>query len=214
VTLTGGSIPANGSCTVLVSVTATDGGNYINSLAAGVLQTDNGNNAAPAIATLTVNALVVIPPTIGKAFSPATIDAGDTSILTITLSNPDAKVANLTAPLTDNLPTGMVVAGSASNTCNGTVTALMGGAKVTLTGGSIPPNNGSCTVTVPVTAADGGNYINALAAGALHTGNGNNTSPAIATLTVNSPASNQPTLGKAFSPATINAGAHRRSLLP
>ena len=40
------------------------------------------------------------PPTLGKAFSPATIVAGDVSTLTITLSNANTSVASLTAPLT------------------------------------------------------------------------------------------------------------------
>ncbi|NOK15509.1 DUF3494 domain-containing protein [Corallococcus carmarthensis] len=203
VTLTGGSIPANGSCTVTVPVTAAAGGNYINSIAAGALQTGNGSNAAPAIATLTVNAPAGGAPTLGKAFSPPTINAGGISILTITLSNTSATPAVLTAPLVDTLPAGVTVSGTASTTCGGAVTTSA--STVTLTGGTIPAN-GSCTVTVPVTAPSGGSFINALPAGALQTGNGNNAAPAIATLTVNAPAGGAPTLGKAFSPATINAG--------
>jgi uncharacterized repeat protein (TIGR01451 family) len=50
-----GLIPANGSCTVTADVTAAVAGSYVNSLPAGALQTSNGNNAAPADATLTVN---------------------------------------------------------------------------------------------------------------------------------------------------------------
>lgn len=46
--------PANGSCTVTVDVTAPVSGNYLNTIAAGDLQTTNGANAAPAVATLTV----------------------------------------------------------------------------------------------------------------------------------------------------------------
>ena len=54
-TLTGGSIPANnGSCAVMVNVTAASAGSYINSLVAGALQTSNGSNAAQANATLIV----------------------------------------------------------------------------------------------------------------------------------------------------------------
>ena len=50
-----GLIPANGSCTVTANVTAAAAGSYVNSLPAGALQTDHGNNADPAVATLTVN---------------------------------------------------------------------------------------------------------------------------------------------------------------
>jgi len=49
-----GLIPANGSCTVTANVTAAAAGSYVNSLPAGALQTDHGNNANPATATLTV----------------------------------------------------------------------------------------------------------------------------------------------------------------
>jgi uncharacterized repeat protein (TIGR01451 family) len=206
VTLNGGSIPANSSCTVTVNVTAPLGGSYINSLAAGALVTSNGNNAAPAVATLTVPQPPTAP-TLGKAFSPATINAGGVSTLTITLSNASATAAGLTAPLIDTLPSGVVIAPSpsASNSCGGTLTATAGASTVTLTEGSILANS-FCTVTVNVTAPNGGSYFNSLAAGALVTSNGSNAAPAVATLTVTPPAPAAPTLGKAFSPATINAG--------
>ncbi len=217
VTLTGGSIPVNGSCVLTVDVVAASGGNYINSLAVGTLVTSNGTNSAPAVATLTVPAPSSV--TLGKAFSPATIAAGGTSTLTITLSNASATAATLNAPLTDTLPSGVVTSGSASTTCAGgtastgasTVTPTPqwagggGASSVTLTGGTIPAN-GSCVLTVGVVAANGGSYINSLAAGALVTSNGTSAAPAVATLTVNSPSVVTPTLGKAFIPATIAPG--------
>jgi uncharacterized repeat protein (TIGR01451 family) len=49
-----GLIPANSSCTVTATVTAAAAGSYVNTLPAGALQTDLGNNADPASATLTV----------------------------------------------------------------------------------------------------------------------------------------------------------------
>src|SRR5579884_2776553 len=130
-----------------------------------------------------------VPPTIGKAFNPATIVAGGTSTLTLTLNNANDTVASLNAPLVDNLPTGVLVAPTpnASNTCGGTVTADAGSSSVTLTGGAIPAN-GSCTVSVQVTAANAGNFINSIGAGDLKTDKGNNTAPAVATLTATTPA--------------------------
>ena len=204
-TLTDGSIMANGSCTVAVDVTAPNGGSFINSLPAGALRTSNGNNAAPAVATLTVNAQTGGgPPTLGKSFSPATINAGGVSTLTITLTNPNNTVADLTAQLIDTLPSGMMaVAGSVSSTClaplwerktlpmfsmptTGFSPAwfIDTNSTVGLTGGAIPAN-GSCTVTAKVTVAVAGTYVNSLPAGALQTSNGNNAAPAVATLTVN-----------------------------
>jgi len=209
VTLTGGTIPAGGSCTVTVPVTAPVAGSYFNALAAGTLQTSNGNNAAPAVATLTV--LPVIPPTLSKSFSPATILAGGSSTLTITLNNPNNTIANLTATLTDTLPTGLLVAGNVSSTCIAppptgastqpltrqprieTVAFRMpakvrawlttGTSTVSMAGGSIPAG-GSCTVTVLVTAPAAGSYTNTLPVGALQTNLGNNTITGAATLVV------------------------------
>jgi uncharacterized repeat protein (TIGR01451 family) len=124
--------------------------------------------------------LTPLPPTLAKAFSPNAIIEGGTSTLTVTLSNPDATTAT-SASLTDTLPTGVTTADSATTTCGGTVTT--GTSSVTLTGGSIPAN-GSCTVTVLVTSAGAGGYINSLASGALQTSNGSNATKAVATLTV------------------------------
>ena len=53
----GATIPANGFCTVSVAVTASSVGAYVNTLNAGALVTSNGNNTAPAQATLTVRPL-------------------------------------------------------------------------------------------------------------------------------------------------------------
>lgn len=50
----GATIPANGFCGVSVAVTASSAGRYVNTLNAGALATSNGNNLAPAQATLVV----------------------------------------------------------------------------------------------------------------------------------------------------------------
>jgi uncharacterized repeat protein (TIGR01451 family) len=191
-----------------VDVTAASGGNYVNSLAANALETTNGSNATPGFATLTVTPLVAAP-MLGKAFTPATISAGSTSKLTITLSNPETStVAILSSALIDTLPPGLVVASpsNAGSTCGGgQITAGPGTSTVTLSAGSSIPASTSCTVTVNVTAGNSGNYPNTLATNALQTNNGNNASPAFATLTVTQLAAG-PTLGKTFTPATISAG--------
>jgi uncharacterized repeat protein (TIGR01451 family) len=178
-----------------VDVIAANGGSYINSLAAGALATSNGTNAAPAIATLTVT--VPSPVTLGKAFNQATISAGGVSVLTITLSNAGATPALLTAPLTDKLPSGVVISGSASSTCGGAASTSV--STVTLTGGTIPAGS-SCTVTVSVTAPVAGSYFNSLPAGALQTDSGNSAAPAVATLTAN------PIIKADFSLAMVTPG--------
>jgi uncharacterized repeat protein (TIGR01451 family) len=204
----GRTIPADGSCSLTVDVSAANGGSYLNTLPAGALVTSNGNNPLPAVATLTVLTPVVAP-ALGKAFNQATINAGGVSTLTVTLSNPNAAIATLTAPLIDTLPNGVVIAPlpNANTTCpgSGVVAAIAGGSSVTLPAGRTIPANGSCNLTVDVSAANGGSYLNTLPAGALVTSNGNNPLPAVATLTVITPVV-APALGKAFNQATINAG--------
>ena len=198
-TLSAGAIPAGngitaGTCTVKVDVIAS-AGTYINTLAIGALRTDRGINAVPAVSTLTVNAPGG-PPTLAKEFGPATIDAGGISTLVITLSNPTASVATLSAPFTDNLPAGLVIANptNASTDCGGgiTVDATAGGTAVTLPMGRTIPATSACTVTVDVRAATAGSYLNTLPAGALQTDQGNNAAPVVTTLTVTPPAAMVP----------------------
>jgi hypothetical protein len=57
----GRSIPAVGTCTVTVNVTGSTVGSFLNTLAANALQTNVGNNPAPAVATLTVGAATPVP---------------------------------------------------------------------------------------------------------------------------------------------------------
>jgi uncharacterized repeat protein (TIGR01451 family) len=190
--LTGATIPAGstatpGVCTVTVQVTATTTGSHLNTLPIGALTTSNGDNATEASATLTVPAAGEV--TIGKAFDPASITAGGTSTLTITLANANP-VAATNAAFIDTLPPGVTIAATpnAVNGCGGVLTATAGSSTVTLTGGTIPGDPltfGTCTVTVDVTAAATGSFSNTLPAGALTTDNfGSNTAPATATLTV------------------------------
>ena len=179
VTLSGGSIPASGYCTVTATVTSPTAGTYVNSIPGGALQTSNGRSGSAAVATLTVTPTVA--PTLSKSFSPATVAAGGTSTLTLTLSNSDITAATLTGPLSDHLPSGMTIYGTGSTTCGGTVSAVTGSSHITLTGGAIPAN-GHCTVTVAVITK--AIYNNVLPVGALQTSLGSNKASASASLTV------------------------------
>jgi hypothetical protein len=211
ISMTGGTIPANGSVTLTVQVSAAVAGTYIDSLPSGDLQTSNGSSVSPAVATLTVTPTIVpvlVAPTLGKSFSPASISFGAPSTLVLTLSNSNSVVDTLTSPLTDQFPAGMTVSGSASTTCGGTVDALQGSAAVTLNGGAIPAN-GSCTVSVNVSTDCACSYYNSVGAGALITDNGSNASAAVATLTVSKAAApgGPPKLSKYFFPDEVKPGA-------
>jgi len=197
--LTGGSIAtAGGTCTFSINVTSATAGTYVNT-AGGV----NSNEAPPAGAASNPATLIVMGnPTVAKAFSPSNIGKGQTSVLTITLTNPNP-VAITGAAFTDTYPANVTTAATpnASTTCaSGTVGNTTG--SVSLSGATIPAN-GSCTVSITVTSnvvniTPG--YTNTIAIGGVTTSNaGSNTSAASATLLVSSP-----TIDKSFTfnPAT------------
>ncbi len=130
---------------------------------------------------------MIVAPTLSKSLSPATIKTGGVSALTITLNNHNGSAAKLTSPLTDYLPSGVVIASTpnASTTCiGGTLTATKGSTKVILGTGASIPINGSCTITVNVTA-DYTTCISSQPASATQTSYGSKTTPAVATLTIN-----------------------------
>src|SRR6185369_761030 len=118
-----------------------------------------------------------VPPTVGKAFAPATVAANASSTLTITLGNTTGVAATLLAQLTDTFPSGLTVAPTpnAVTTCGGTLTATAGANSIMLdnAGASIPAS-GTCTITVDVAATSGGSYANDIPAGALQTSAGSN----------------------------------------
>jgi len=153
-TLTGGTIPASGSCSVVVPVKAGAPGTYTNTT--GAVTTENGGAGSPASAVLTVTA----PPTAAKRFDPSSVAVGENTLLTITLTNSNA-YAITGAAFTDVYPAGMANAAAAptTNTCGGTVTMAQNGVSLALTGGTIPAS-GSCSVVVPVAVAAAGTYTN------------------------------------------------------
>ena len=146
---------------------------------------------------------------LAKAFSPSTIAMGGVSTLTVTLSNTTATVATLTAPLVDTLPSGVVVAPvpNGATSCGGgtTVVAAAGANTVNLPSGRTIPANGSCTVTVNVTAPLVGSYVNTLPINALQTSNGSNPAPAVATLLVLNQLPPGPNQGTATAVPTLSA---------
>ena len=166
VTLTDANIPANGSCTVTVSVSGSAPGSYANTIAANALMTGPaGGNAAAPSSTLTVT--TPNRPAVAEAFSPASIAQNGTSTLTITLSNSNA-YALTGVGLTHALVSGLTAKSTpaAVNTCGGTLPAPT--SSVTLSGASIPASS-SCTVALTVSSGTAGSYKDTIAAGAVTT---------------------------------------------
>jgi uncharacterized repeat protein (TIGR01451 family) len=195
--LSAGTLAVNGSCTLTVNVTAAATGSYLNSVTA---DSANGGAGAEASATLSVG-----QPGIAKAFSPSTVTNGQTSTLTITLSNPGGSAMTGAAFTDTYLPGTITNAGAPSTTCaGGTATGVNGGSFVGLSGGTIPAN-GSCTVTVPVRAVS--SVLNTIPAGGLTvSGGASNANPASAALNMTPP----PSAAKAFSPSVIPVGGASR----
>ena len=116
-----------------------------------------GNNSATDNTTINQN------PGIAKAFTPTTISVNGFSILTLTLSNPNAAALSGIS-FTDTYPAGVVNATPLiiGGTCAGvTHTATAGGATFNVTDGTIPGGApGTCTITVQVTSSAIGTYNN------------------------------------------------------
>ncbi|NVJ67540.1 MAG: DUF11 domain-containing protein, partial [Gammaproteobacteria bacterium] len=127
-------------------------------LPAGVTDPNTANNSAT-----DSNTLSVVTPQPTKAFSPSTIDFGDTSTLTITLTNSNNFAATLQSDFTDFLPTGSFLATPAngSTTCTGGSFAAVDGTNfIGLGAGAVIPANGSCTIIADVTSNTAGTYNN------------------------------------------------------
>ncbi len=195
--------------------------------------------SAAVIVALTINSLIVpvspahadgvsIPAQINKSFSPLSIVVGATSVMSVTIYNPNSFQLD-NAAWVDNLvgvQPGLFIANPAGVTLDDnntpdthcgspTVTAVPGGTSISLSGGTVPPqvgvNPGSCTLSINVSSVTAGNLINTIPTGALtsidhddNTVTVSNTTAASATLQVGSV--QPPSLSKSFTPNTITAG--------
>jgi hypothetical protein len=158
--LINGALPAGGSCTLSVRVSVNAAGNYLNtSGSVGATGTPTGNTASASLG-------VVAPANVSKSFLPSEIGAGRTSQLRITISNTSGTDELTGVAVSDTYPAGLLNA-SPSNV----QTACTAGSSVTVTGGVAAGNtlslsngtlkpSGSCTVSVEVTAATVGSYVN------------------------------------------------------
>jgi LPXTG-site transpeptidase (sortase) family protein len=106
----------------------------------------------------------VSPPNISKSFSPGTINAGETSTLTFTITNPNSSTDLLGVEFDDTFPTSpgaMVVAlpANASSSCGGAISASPGAGSISFSGATLIAGS-NCTVSVDVMAPIDGLYAN------------------------------------------------------
>ena len=228
ITLSGGTVPAQvgavpGSCSISVNVSSTTAGNLINSIpayggtptygGAGFYSTANGGldvitNSTPASATLQVNS--VLAPSLSKSFNPTTVWVGQSSLLTINLTNNDPSNSLTQTTYTDTLPSPFVIASPASATTSNcgspTLSATSGSNTITLSNATIL-HNATCQVTVRVVSGTQGTYTNTIPAGPAGIGSVKtlqgvtNASAASANINVQAVG-----LAKSFAPTAIQQG--------
>ena len=167
VRLTGGTVPASGSCSFQVNVTAATQGVYANTIPVGALTTSGGFNTAAANAVLTVDPVADVA--VVKS-APATIGTGQVLGYTVSVVNNGPDAANGTQ-VADTVPaqvtgvgavcgaaTGGAVCGTvnvAGNVVNSTITTLPAGGSVTFTISGTATGLGAISNTATATAPGG-----------------------------------------------------------
>ncbi|MGG7451729.1 DUF7507 domain-containing protein [Plantibacter auratus] len=150
-----------GARSVNVGTYTSDGSVLFDGASLGIrMQNANGSGGGNDAAFDNIRILDVTPQ-LDKSFSPASVVAGETSTLTLTITNTDELAAKNGWSFTDALPAGLTIAdGAASTTCpSGVVTAPVGGTSIDVTG-SLTAGLASCTVTVNVTSPEAGTFTN------------------------------------------------------
>ena len=147
VTLTKGAIPPGKDCIFSVNVKSDSINSYINTILKDAATTNEGVTAPSSDVTATLN-VQSNTPVITKVFSPNSINARDSSLLTVTIKNPTNATINITK-ITDTLPsTDLIVDASYPpvSTCkdsgNSTITPVVNSGvdpnNVSLSGSVIP----------------------------------------------------------------------------
>jgi uncharacterized repeat protein (TIGR01451 family) len=231
VSLSGGSIPAYGSCNVKFDVIAESPlvnaqGNVTNTIPAGGVTSFEG----PTNATFSASINRLTGGNLAKSFSPGTIPNNGASVLTIAVRNYTSSALN-NIGFTDNLPAGMTIGNpaqptpnasdcqSAASASNGSatgfsVTAAPGGNSIVVSGGALgaAPNSAnpaSCNIRVNVTATNAGSanltLTNTILTGTWNATLGNFTYPAASGNLVVQPTSKIAGT-KSFSPSSVFQG--------
>lgn len=195
ISLTGASIAGGESCTYTINVTGTQAGSLTNT--PGSLTDDQADSISFPSAAITV--VPDAPPTIANAFAPGDIRLGGTSQLTFTITNPAANPAAATGVrFDDTLPAGLTVPSGSAPACGGTLSTTSPGG-ISLSGGTLQPG-GQCQLSVTVTGAADGNYVDDTGPASSNEGGAGGGSSAH--ITVAAP----PSIASSFGPALVGGG--------
>lgn len=189
VTLDGGTIPANGSCTISVTIYANSSANTsTNSISTsdtygsyvGIDGTSSPRSSASASLTISDMGLELV-----KSFSPSSVSGGSSSTMTVLLINPN-DIALEEISFTDTMPTGMTITQPMNidtSTCGGEIEVAEDKQSFTYSGGYLAAER-RCTISIDVTIRVNGNLVNTIPAEAVSTYVGiTNEQPASSTLT-------------------------------
>ncbi len=163
-TFSGGSLAANGTCTVNVNVTASTAGPHTN-ISGFVSSTESGTNSSPS-GSATASLTALQPPVLAKDFAPNPILTNGTSTLTFVVTNPNPDDSLPNVSFTDTFPTSpdvMQVAGAPNASTSGcgapTFSPVAGAGSISFSNGTIAAG-GQCRVQVDITAPATGDYAN------------------------------------------------------
>ena len=214
VALSGAQIQPGGTCTLQfdVDTNGAGGSTITNTIPAGQIRAD-GQIATTTPVSASINTTAPTAANVSKTFSPTALaTAGDSSRLTITVTNLSSTVRLTNLGVVDNLPAGMILSPNpnAVTTCNGSVIVATGGApSVSLVGGTLAPS-ASCTLQVNVSLFSSLAATNVIAAGAV-TNDQNATNASNFSANLNTAA----TIGvdKAFYPIFIRSGGRSQLII-
>jgi hypothetical protein len=164
VSFSNGTIPAGGTCTVSVRVRAPVAGTYTN--ISNPVTSTNGGTGLEASAAVTV----LSPPAITKSFSINPVPTNTATVLTITVSNPNSSAPLTGVAFNDPYPSGLLNTATPNPTitCSPGSSGIFtggaaGGTSIGMSGGTLLAG-GVCTVTVNVSSASDGSYLNSTSA--------------------------------------------------
>ena len=213
VTLAGGSIPANSSCTISVNMVGNGVGTITNNVVS-VTSSQQTTAATSNNASLTVINPAVLINTVTKAFAPASVTLLQNSTASITWSS--SSIGTTPNPIvTDNLPVGLVVAAVPNVTAscvNPVATPAIASTTISPTRNQIvvaltiaQTINQSCTITFDVTPTQPGALINVIAKGDILSADGTTAANTVASNNATLTVTNVLTIGKTFQPTDLNA---------
>ncbi|MCG8987662.1 DUF11 domain-containing protein [Delftia acidovorans] len=155
------SIGVSGSQTAVAQTVTSPGALLFSGASVGFVLHNDQTSSMGNDSSIDNAQIIDVTPQLDKAFSPASIQLGQVSRLTMTITNTTDLLRKRGWSFTDNLPAGLVVEGNASTTCPGTtVQAAAGGSTVTVSNGDLAQGAVFCEVSLDVRPTAAGSFTN------------------------------------------------------